>query len=542
MNISGKVAVKIGWSDVENEIIDNMKVVKKFDKSLVSQDVLKKWFDTNLLNPLDPDAENLVKFLKQEISDEAKISKSIPVNTENLFRFNEEELAFCTEEELNSIERLNLLQARFNNDLNYKNKKFIPQLERELEHDKDKDLNIIDESTIADQIDLQRFRGRKYLKKVYETITNHCEILNRDKLNTNILIGDEVPTFGSLSLAFFEIFGPKRPLKPIRRVTSSRASCKINEVTNFNIAVMVVRATNVPVRSEEPTAVSSRKSSSTTVIVNKFTPFKPMNSHPHVFVTISLKDHQHTTRTSSAEGTNPMWNEQLILPFNINADGNKRMLSIDLYDEVVEDLIDNVTEVYQRITSKWLGSIKIPIVNICANQRIEGTFEVSIPTVLLGYSKPKFSPSDLYQQPSTATENLPQMSLKTHINLFISLEPNAEIMQLISSGLECIEVENVERQIRMWFEQLKLEFSARAAKWSPLVTLLSGKRACITRLLHPLKFPFEKRDELTEMKLRRFVALIPVQNDVNTANSSCAGLNGVWLSNTVGIFFYLFRF
>jgi hypothetical protein len=27
--------------------------------------------------------------------------------------------------------------------------------------------------------------------------------------------------------------------------------------------------------------------------------------------------------------------------------------------------------------------------------------------------------------------------------------------------------------------------------------------------------------------------LIPVQNEANTSNSSCTGLNGVWLSNTV---------
>lgn len=501
----------------------------------MSQDVLKSWFESNLLNPLDPDAENLVRYVKEDDKGSLKtIDGSSDQSQNKLFRFNEEELAFCSEEEFNAIERLHLLKARHNKDLNYRHKKLIPQTERELELDKDKDMNIIDEASIADPIDLQRFRGRKYLKKVYETITNHCEILNRDKMNTNILIGDEIPTFSSLSLAFLSIFGPKRPLKPIRRAASSRASYKINDITNFNIVVMAVRATNVPVRSEEPTQTSSRKSSSTFIAgPSKFTPFKSFSTHPHVFVTISLKDSHHTCRSSSAEGTNPMWNEQLKLPFNLNTDGGKRILSIDLYDEVVEDLIDNVTEVYQRITSKWLGSIKIPIANIFANQRIEGTFEVSIPTVLLGYNKPKFSPADMGNPSSTSLENFPSMSKKTHINLFISLEPIAEIPQLISSGLECIEVEGVERQIRMWFEQLKIEFPSRATKWSPLVTLLTGKRACITRLLHPLKFPFEKNSELTEFQIRRFVSLIPIQNDASASNSSCTGLKGVWLSNAV---------
>lgn len=552
VNISGKVSVKMGWTNDESDADSvDVKIVKQSDSRQprqLSQEVLKKWFDSNLLNPLDPDAENLVGFVKEEIADDVrKLSlASTPNNRDDLFRFNEDELAFCSEEEFNSIERLRLLHARHNNDLSYKNKKLVPQLDRELELDKDKDTNIIDESAIADPIDLQRFRGRKYLKKVYETITNHCEILNRDKMNTNLLLGDECPTLSSSFVAFLEIFGPKRPLKPIRRMTSSRASCKINDVTNFNIAVMVVRATNVPVRSDEPTQTSSRKSSSTAGPgTSKFAPFKTMSTHPHVFVTISLKDHHNTSRTSSAEGTNPTWNEQLKLPFVLNSEGAKRMLSIDLYDEVVEDLIDNVTEVYQRITSKWLGSVKIPVANICNNQRIEGMFEVTTPTILLGYTKPKFTRSDLNQTDDLAVESLPQlptMSKKTYINLFVSLEPNTDVPQLISSGLECIEVESVERQIRLWFEQLTLEFPLRCVKWNPLVTLLTGKRACITRLLQPIKFPFERSEEYNEPQVRRFVSLIPIQNDASTSNSSCMGLNGVWLSNTVNVNHFLVAF
>jgi coiled-coil and C2 domain-containing protein 2A len=48
----------------------------------------------------------------------------------------------------------------------------------------------------------------------------------------------------------------------------------------------------------------------------------------------------------------------------------KKFLTIDLFDEVVEDLIDSVNEVYQRISSKWLGELRIPISTICTNQRV----------------------------------------------------------------------------------------------------------------------------------------------------------------------------
>jgi len=540
ISTSGNLGIKFGWINKDEEIekdstLNDMIISKKVEhqSDSISQDVLQRWFDQKLLNPLDPDAQKLVRYIVDSKNEDVQtnISKGTSTIPENdLFRLNEEELAFISEEEFNSIERFNILKSRYQNDLNYKNKKLIPQLERELEFDKDKDTNIIDESQIADPIDLQRFRGRKYLRKVYEIITNHCENLNRDKMNTNILIGDEFPTFSSLSLAFFEMFGPKRPLKPTRRVTSSRASCKLNEVTNFNIVVTVVRATNVPIRCEE-TQTSSRKSSTlSTQGTTKFTPFKNSSIHPHVFVAISLKDHHHTCRSSSSEGTNPMWNEQLSLPLSIDSDDAKRSLSIDLYDEVIEDLTDNVAEVYQRITSKWLGTLKIPIINICTNQRIEGTFEISIPSILVGYAKPKFSPAD--HQTPIAIDSLPDLSKKTYISLFISLEPTVEIPQLISSGLECIEVIHVEQHIKLWFEQLKLEFPLRTKKWSPLVTLLSGKRACLTRLLHPLSFPFEKND-LTEQMIRRFISLIPTQHDASTTHSSCTSLNGVWLSNYV---------
>lgn len=59
----------------------------------------------------------------------------------------------------------------------------------------------------------------------------------------------------------------------------------------------------------------------------------------------------------------------------------------------------------------------------------------------MGYSKPKFSPVD---HTTIAIENLPDMTKRTNISLFISLEPYIDIPDLISTGLECIEIDNIE--------------------------------------------------------------------------------------------------
>lgn len=73
--------------------------------------------------------------------------------------------------------------------------------------------------------------------------------------------------------------------------------------------------------------------------------------------------------------------------------------------------------------------------------QIEGTFEITTPQILMGYSKPKFSPVD---HTTIAIENLPDMTKRTNISLFISLEPYIDIPDLISTGLECIEIDNIE--------------------------------------------------------------------------------------------------
>lgn len=252
VNINGKIVINCGWENEDSGGSDQY--VVKDDRSKkefsLNQEKLKGWYDDNLLNPMDPDTGTLIKLIntKEEIEEKENISNDPDSNEK--FRFLEEDLTFCSEEEFNNNERFNQLIARYKNDIQFKNKKFIPHFEREIEPEKDRDTKIIDESVGMDPIDLQRHRGRKYLKRVYEIITNHCENLNRDKLNTNILIGDHYP-IGTLSLAFLDLFGPKRPLKPTRRTTSSRASCKITELHNFSIVITIVRGFGVPVRIEE---------------------------------------------------------------------------------------------------------------------------------------------------------------------------------------------------------------------------------------------------------------------------------------------------
>lgn len=146
--------------------------------------------------------------------------------------------------------------------------------------------------------------------------------------------------------------------------------------------------------------------------------------------------------------------------------------------------------------------------------------------VLLGYSK---STVGVLDQNSSSMSNLLDVRNTTHISLFISVDPLIELDNLNMSCLESIELEQLNLFIRQWLFEIKSECHNRLQQVN--VTLLNGKRACITRLIGPIPIPFEKNED-TAFLLRRYVSLIPV---IHT-NDSCADFNGIWLINNVRFF------
>lgn len=518
---NGKIDLKVGWLEEGGSSFPSPSKRRNLPKRVqLSKDLIQKWFDEQALDPNDSDAEILMKALeKEQREQDSDDEKDDLQEKDEPFVFNEDLLAFCSEEEINGNERLNMLSQRFYSNLKYKNIKFIPQLDREVEIPDE--TKIIDETLGTDPIDLQRHRGKKYLKKVYDTITNHCSVINQDKIDDNLLIGDQIPTFGTLSLAFFEIFGPRRPLKPSRRSPMSRTSIRVSDVNQFKIVVTIVRAFGIPSRSEDHQLSSAGRRNSN-MSSTKFS-FRASNVRP--YITISIKDK--ILRTSTADGTNPTWNEQLAIPLDANSDQMRRYLSIDLYDEFMEDLLEDdrsrPTEVYQRISSKWLGQLRIPISTIYLNQRIEGTFEIKTPPILVGYTRTNSNETPEYTSMLIGS-SLPDMRELTHISLFINLEPNVEIPKIDTNELECVELEQTKTRIYLWFEEYRNEFPSRAKL--PLVTLLSGKRVCVTRLLGPVNVPFVI-DENVERMIRRYVSLIPVYYNTD----ACSQLGGIWLTN-----------
>ncbi|XP_058124121.1 coiled-coil and C2 domain-containing protein 2A [Anopheles ziemanni] len=541
---NGTVELKIGWLEQADGCIfpspSQRRTVPR--RVILPKELVRRWFDDQALDqPSDelPAGNILLHALREESDNRSENQQDVSNRTtddQEAFCFNEDLLTFCSEESIEQNERLQMLTKRFNSSLKFRDAKFIPQSERELtfaSREEEEQRKIIDETLGTDPIDLQRHRGKRYLQQVYDIISNHCRVLNQDKVNnSNLLVGgDQMLSFGALSMAFWEIFGPRRPLKPSRRSPNVRASLRPCDVTQFKIIVTVVRSFGIPMRTEDyQSMVSAGRRNSNMSSTNGRFSFRTSNVRP--YITVSIKDR--VLRTSTADGTAPTWNEQLELPLDFNTDQIRKHLHIDLYDEYMEDLLEDdrtrPTEVYQRISSRWLGQLRIPISTIYLNQRLEGTFEIKTPPILFGYDRQQQAqatdiPEGYGLSVGTSASGLPDLRELTHVSLFISLEPLIEKPTLDTGGLECVELEQIRMRIYLWYAEYRHEFPARAVV-PPMVTLLGGKRICATRLLGPLPIPFAI-DERTEIMIRRYVSLIPVHHSVDP----CSQLGGVWLTN-----------
>lgn len=293
--INGFLSLKIGWKDTGRSTSIPQNTMTSSSLQRIIQDPAQ--FD-----PMNPDVDyNMMRSANEDSNDDEDADE----NSKEFF-FLEDELTFCSEEELKNNQRNKILRERARKNKKYKDFKLVPTSDRQME-DYEVTERIIDKTLGMDPIDLQRYRGKKYLNEVYCTISDYCKSLNEES-NENLLLTEKMPTLASMVTAFFQLFGPNRPLKPTRkRQGSHRPSCRNIDVKQLKVSLNIVRAFGIPHRHDDA-LISTRKSS------NMSSPntsgYRPINIRP--FITTTFKEI--SARTSTGDGSNPTWNEQLTIP------------------------------------------------------------------------------------------------------------------------------------------------------------------------------------------------------------------------------------
>ncbi|XP_015767290.1 PREDICTED: coiled-coil and C2 domain-containing protein 2A-like [Acropora digitifera] len=529
----------------------NMSAVKRYDAlaalgaaGMVDIQNLIKWIEQSHLDPNDPANADIMNIVK--LTNSLKDGPSAP----QYFRLNqlEEECEFVSQKEFAKSKRFKLIQLRDKGVPEFKNFKMIPTRDREIPDNifeaYEKRQRGEEEEEAEDEISSHKTIVTKFLNRIRDDVTQRALVAKRQVELKDMVIEDEVPNIGDIGVKLGQLLAPRRPLRPKRRERKVVGAQNLT-VSDVKIFINVVRALDIPVRDDTQTVGGSQGAGARFgagaslrqgATINQFTGGAPgyggASSAPQdvsqpsndpwgqsqVRPFVEAVFQGNFARTSVANGPNPSWNEQLILPFRApNNDYSPETLQtvndvvyLNLFDEVVFNILQDdrqlSTNIHQRLERHWLGSIEIPFSTIYFNNKVEGTFRVNTPPVLLGYHK--------RGRHSGAPGGLGIISRDdTLLTLFLTIEPPLQPSQPLAERFESNEDDKLLHNAQLWLQGPRKRFPKR--EYKALATDLTGKKVFLTRFIRSQNPP----DELVEEsqykmeRIARYVSMIPFISD-----------------------------
>ncbi|XP_022701750.1 coiled-coil and C2 domain-containing protein 2A-like [Varroa jacobsoni] len=345
------------------------------------------------------------------------------------------------------------------------------------------------------------------INKLRELVAEYRKTVQHHTTLESILIEDKAPGITSIGLSMLKVTMPRRPLRPRRKerkkvLTSSIIQGK-SDLANAELIVTILRATNVPIRSDVERRVSSPN-------IGQAVLFNQMHDsiiQVRPFVEVSFQ--QNSKATFVSDGPNPTWNQQLTLSIrNDTFQGDNRdVIYLNICDQVVVDLQneDGKDHIHQILERRWLGTLTIPFSTVYINSKIEGTFRMDSPPVLFGYE------FESKQWPTNG-----EQSNFILLSLFITIEPPLQLPKMILERLPSGEPEEIFVKASKFQNEINAKFPNREVRC--LTANIEGKMVLMTRFINPIIPP---RDLLFDTdplqikmeRLARFVSLIPTVSD-----------------------------
>jgi coiled-coil and C2 domain-containing protein 2A len=449
---------------------------------------LAAWIAEAKLDPNDPRNADLLYLVKTHAGDDpACLAK------QDYFRLSEleKDTHFCSDEDLDENKRFRLIQLRDQEMQDFSTYKMIPINDAEIKDSVFKDVEKKLDEGAMDERKSRKMAVTKFFRDVQDRVIERSKKASKKRELRDVVIEEEVPDIRLLGASIAKLLEPKRPLKPERKERKT-IFAQVGGVSDIKLLVRVVRAFDVPIRQSHsdqateqrrplPQRYSLQQSRTTRILdeegsepasnndVNlmKMEFAQQVQVRPFVEVTFQ----QQTCVTPVVDGPNPSWNAELTIPFTSpNNDYSPTGLQtvpdeiyFNLFDELLIDVLEDdrerATTRHERIERRWLGSFSIPFSTVYSNTRVDGTFQLSVPPILLGYTQ------DTYASQRTSGPTAFDLALDSHqqtfLSLFLTIEPPLPPLPPLREQFDSNEDPNLLRNCQLWRDSLIEKFKRR---------------------------------------------------------------------------------
>ncbi|CAG9794096.1 unnamed protein product [Diatraea saccharalis] len=322
-------------------------------------------------------------------------------------------------------------------------------------------------------IELQRFISCKYVQKLNQNMLKnlHDHLMKRTHK-------DVVRDYRDLSLR--NLFSSKSNLTTLVSIPKSIKQQYLNDSINKQqeIRVTVIKAYNLMDRNST-TLTEDNEEVDTTIAGFKVRPLRPY---------IRLSYHGISTRTATAIGCHPTWNQILKINTILQPISS---LHINLFDEYKTNITegdsgDESSHGHYSCSNRWLGTLQVPLHTVLSSGTLRGTFKITTPPFLFGY--------DVVQNKDTSRTLIPAVTrLLKKDTSFIVLQITSSLSYL--GGLHgynqpipsSVDDDDLIKHLNNAVTEYTNDFSTRNIRLTFIDS--SGKNKCVTQFLQPIPLP-----------------------------------------------------
>ncbi|XP_062832203.1 protein CC2D2B isoform X2 [Anolis carolinensis] len=505
-----------------------------------------EWANEANIDPNDPDYTDLFELITY--------ARSLEQSNSKYFRLEQlhEEFNFVTAEEIENCKRFQLLQLRSLGQLDFYCFQQIPLYDREISDtifqqygsQFENDMSMTD----VDPISAQRNSSVNFIRMMRKQVRKQIVTI-RHKYNLSDIVSDyeEIISMSQLSDAIFKLGERRRHLKPQRKERRKIPAQAVSD-GDVKLLIRILRAYNIPER--KLLEIKGTVSHSSSYLLNRmsrgrhifsgnsaYTADLPSEISVHPFVEVTFQNTVY--QTSTADGSHPCWNEELQVDFtspghDYTFSGLSKIkdnININIFDEFViekhEEVCPKTCSGHSYVRKNWLGSVTFPFSALLEQSKICGTFQVSTPPILLGYT---WSKTYVPPKEECYGQNLKEY---TFLTIFATVEPqlssaenNLQPDKLINS-----EDETLLQRAYIFKQACKMLFPKRRIITSVFDN--QGRNVLVTKYITPLNPPQVLLDmypddpnSISDL-VSRFVSLIPCMSDTVDENGDV----DIWMTS-----------